>query len=48
MSLNSPNPNIAFLAAIIFLIMGIVSGSSGTLIAALVWFIIGLLTTDRN
>ncbi|SEB07358.1 hypothetical protein SAMN05443667_1227 [Flavobacterium gillisiae] len=43
MALPKTNSSIIFLIAIIFLMMGIFSGSGGTLVAAGVWFVIGLL-----
>lgn len=46
MSLPKPDSSYTFFIAIIFLIMGVVSGSSGTLIAAVVWFVIAFLFSD--
>jgi hypothetical protein len=48
MSLPKPDSSYTYLIAIVFLIMGIISGSSGTLIAAGVWFVIGFLFSDRE
>lgn len=48
MSLPRPDSSYTFLIAIVFLIMGIISGSSGTLIAAGVWFVIAFLFSGRE
>jgi hypothetical protein len=48
MSLPKPDSSYTFLIAIVFLIMGIMSGSSGTLISAGVWFVIAFLFSDRD
>ena len=48
MSLSKPDSSYTFIISIVFLIMGIISGSSVSLIAAGVWFVIAFLFSGRG